>query len=150
MTKKLNRPSPWQFTLSVGVVVTLLTITGQAQQSPNAAASRDSAVTPFKINIDDSILEDLHVRLDRTRFPDQLDGAGWDYGTDLDYLKELVQYWRTKFDWRKQERKLNKFPQFTTDIDGLQIHIFQKVAKLRKIYLIKRRYYIDIFVKCLK
>ena len=73
-------------------------------------------MTPFKIHIDDSILEDLRVRLDRTRFPDQLDGVGWDYGTDLDYLKELVHYWRTDYDWREQERKLNEFSQFTTEI----------------------------------
>jgi pimeloyl-ACP methyl ester carboxylesterase len=76
----------------------------------------------FKINIDDSILEDLRLRLDRTRFPDQLDGVGWDYGTDLDYLKKLVHYWRTDFDWRKQERRLNEFPQFMTEIDGVNIH----------------------------
>ena len=86
-------------------------------------------MTPFEINIDDSILEDLRARLDRTRFPDQLEGVGWDYGTDLAYLKELVKYWRTEFDWRKQERKLNEFPQFTSEIDGLDIHFIHARSK---------------------
>ncbi len=86
-------------------------------------------MTSFKIRIDDSILEDLRVRLERTRFPDQLDGVGWDYGTDLAYLKELVQYWRTDFDWRKQERRLNEFPQFTTEIDGMNIHFIHARSK---------------------
>ena len=128
MTTKPNR-SAWRITLCVGIVVTLLTITGQVQQSPAAPAAGDSSVTPFKINIDDSILEDLRARLDRTRFPDQLDGVGWDYGADLDYLKELVEYWRTEFDWRKQERKLNEFPQFATEIDGLDIHFIHARSK---------------------
>ncbi len=86
-------------------------------------------MTSFKIRIDDSILEDLRLRLERTRFPDQLDGVGWDYGTDLAYLKELVQYWRTDFDWRKQERRLNEFPQFTTEIDGMNIHFIHARSK---------------------
>ncbi len=77
---------------------------------------------PFEIRVSESVLDDLRERLSRTRFPDQLDGAGWDYGTELGYLKELCGYWRDKFDWRAQERMLNSFDQFKTDIDGLGIH----------------------------
>ena len=109
-------------------IVTLLIVVGHLQPSL-AGPPEDPSVKPFKINIDDSILEDLRARLDRTRFPDQIDGAGWDYGTDLSYLKELVEYWRAKFDWRKQERKLNEFPQFTTEIDGLDIHFIHARSK---------------------
>ena len=63
----------------------------------------------FKIEVPDADLKDLAERLARTRFPDQLEGVGWDYGTELDYLKELVGYWRSKYDWRTHERSLNAF-----------------------------------------
>ena len=69
------------------------------------------AVTPFKIEVSDAILKDLKERLDRTRWPDEMPGSGWDYGTNLDYIKELVEYWRTRFDWRSQEELINSlFP----------------------------------------
>ena len=77
----------------------------------------------FEIHVPDSVLEDLRERLSRTRFPDQLEGAEWDYGTELCYLKELCEYWCNKFDWRAQERNLNRFDQFKTDIDGLGVHL---------------------------
>ena len=88
-----------------------------------------SLVQPFSINVDDSVLEDLERRLAQTRFPDQLEGVGWDYGTDLAYLKELVEYWRGDFDWRRQERMLNQFDQFKTEIDGLGIHFIHQRSK---------------------
>ncbi|MEP7304990.1 MAG: epoxide hydrolase family protein [Acidobacteriota bacterium] len=92
-----------------------------------AAQSQDSsAVVPFKISIPNEILTDLKVRLARTRFPDELSGAGWDYGTNLDYLKQLVTYWRDRFDWRKEERRLNQWPQFKTRVDGLDIHFMHR------------------------
>jgi microsomal epoxide hydrolase len=65
----------------------------------------------------------------RTRFPDELEGAGWTYGTNLAYLKELVAYWRDKFDWRAQERRLNQFEQFKTNIDGVDIHFIHRRSK---------------------
>lgn len=86
----------------------------------------DEAVTPFTIDVPDAVLDDLARRLARARFPDQLDGAGWTYGTDLDYLRELTAYWRDEFDWRAQERRLNAFPQFTTHVDGLDVHFVHR------------------------
>ena len=83
MPQKPNRPAR-RLILTIGIVVTLFTITGHPPSS--AAPPGDPSVKPFKINIDDSVLEDLRARLDRTRFPDQLKGVGWDYGTDLAYL----------------------------------------------------------------
>lgn len=77
---------------------------------------------PFTVNVSDEILEDLRVRLSRTRWPDQVDQAGWDYGTDISYLKELVHYWLNVFDWRAQERLLNEIPQFRAGVAGLNIH----------------------------
>jgi pimeloyl-ACP methyl ester carboxylesterase len=87
-----------------------------------ASAQTRSGVVPFRIAVPDAVLTDLKERLSRTRFPDQLEGAQWDYGTNLTYLRELITYWRTKFDWREQERRLNRLPQFTTTIDGIDIH----------------------------
>ena len=87
----------------------------------NGPAS-DTAIRPFSIKIPDAVLKDLHDRLARTRWPDQLEGAEWTYGTDLRYLQQLVAYWRDKYDWREQERRINKLPQFKTRIDGLDIH----------------------------
>ena len=65
-------------------------------------------LTPFTIRIPEATLADLRARLDRVRFPDELPGGGWRYGTDLAYLRELVVYWRTKYD----EGHLNAFQQF--------------------------------------
>ena len=75
----------------------------------------------FEIRVSDSVLDDLRGRLSRTRFPDQLEGAGWDYGTELGYLQELCDYWQHKFDWRAQERKLNRFDQFKTDVGSASV-----------------------------
>ena len=80
------------------------------------------SIQPFKITIPQATLDDLRERLARTRWPDEVQGAGWDYGTNLGYLKELVDYWQHDYDWRKQEAKLNQFAQFRADIDGFGIH----------------------------
>lgn len=80
------------------------------------------AAAPFTIHIEDEVLSDLHARLQRTRWPDEIAGAGWDYGTNLAYLRDLVAYWRDQYDWRAQERLLNRFPQFQATIDGFRLH----------------------------
>jgi pimeloyl-ACP methyl ester carboxylesterase len=79
-------------------------------------------VTPFTVAVPEAVLADLRERLARTRFPEQIPGAGWDYGTDLDYQRDLVGYWRDQFDWRAQEARLNAFDQYLTTIDGQQVH----------------------------
>jgi microsomal epoxide hydrolase len=76
----------------------------------------------FHIRVDDSTLEDLRLRLSMTRFPDQIDGTGWEYGTPIAYVRELVRYWRDEYDWRAQEAQLNELDHFRTRIDGQQIH----------------------------
>jgi pimeloyl-ACP methyl ester carboxylesterase len=90
-------------------------------ERPNTAAD-DVAIRPFKIDVPDEALKDLKKRLARTRYPDELIASGWKYGMNLQYLQELVTYWQTKYDWREQERKLNRVPHFKTRIDGLDIH----------------------------
>ncbi|GAA4674712.1 epoxide hydrolase family protein [Phytohabitans rumicis] len=76
----------------------------------------------FRIDIPQADLDDLHRRLDQTRWPDELPGLGWERGVPLGYLKELAEYWRSGYDWRAQEARLNELPQFVTDIDGARIH----------------------------
>lgn len=106
------------------VPFSLLQVFGEA-----IAQEEVDKVTPFEIKIDSSVLDDLKTRLSMARFPDQLEGAGWDYGTELGYLKELVAYWRDEFDWRAQEAKLNAFDHFKTNIDGLDIHFIHQRSK---------------------
>jgi pimeloyl-ACP methyl ester carboxylesterase len=79
-------------------------------------------IVRFRIDVPQPDLDDLRGRLARTRWPDELPGNGWTRGVPLGYLKDLTEYWRTSYDWRKQEAMLNELPQFTTTIDGQAIH----------------------------
>ena len=79
-------------------------------------------IRPFRIDVSDAELEDLRDRLARTRWPDELPSVGWSYGVSRDFVNEMTEFWRTSFDWRKQEAVLNEFPQFTTTIDGTNVH----------------------------
>ena len=96
--------------------------------APAAAQTADEAIVPFTIDVPDAVLDDLQARLADARFPDELDGAGWTYGANLDYMRELVAYWRDEYDWREQERRLNRFDHFKTRIDGLDIHFIHQRA----------------------
>jgi epoxide hydrolase len=80
------------------------------------------AVEPFAIHVDDTVLDDLRRRLEHTRFPDQIEGTSWEYGTPVPYLRELVAYWLEEYNWRAEEAKLNQLDHFTTEIDGQSIH----------------------------
>ena len=87
-----------------------------------STAHSDPEIRPFRIDIPQADLDDLRDRLARTRWPDELPGVGWTRGVPLGYLKELAWYWADGYDWPKQEARLNEFPQFTTTIDGQNIH----------------------------
>jgi epoxide hydrolase len=76
----------------------------------------------YRIDIPDSALDDLRERLARTRWPDELPGADWSYGVPLARVRELAAYWADGYDWRAHEARLNAFPQFTTVIDGEDVH----------------------------
>lgn len=80
------------------------------------------AIATFRVHVDDAELDDLRRRLAQTRFPDQIEDTGWEYGIPIDYLHELVQYWRDAYDWRKHEAVLNELAHFRTDVDGQSIH----------------------------
>lgn len=84
--------------------------------------SAGSDVTPFRIEVPQVDLDDLRQRLANVRWPDDSPDAGWGDGVPLDYLKELVAYWRDDYDWRAQEARLNAFGQFTTVVDGVRLH----------------------------
>lgn len=85
-------------------------------------ALRGMRMRPFRIDIPQADIDDLHRRLAATRWPGELPGVGWDRGVPLEYLKELAEYWRTTFDWRLAEERLNRFPQFIAGIDGVDVH----------------------------
>ena len=68
-------------------------------------------VEPFRIAVSDAVLTDLRERLARTRLPDEMPNTGWTYGTNLAYLRDLVGYWRERYDWRAAETALNRLPQ---------------------------------------
>src|SRR6266498_1637134 len=88
----------------------------------------NTEVQPFRVDIPDTDLDDLHDRLARTRWPDELPGAGWAYGVPLGYLRELAEYWRGGYDWRAQEARLNQSPQFVTTIDGARVHFLHVLS----------------------
>jgi microsomal epoxide hydrolase len=83
----------------------------------------------FTLRVPDAAMADLRERLARTRFPDQAPGDPWTYGTSVDYLRGLVDYWRTGFDWRAQEARLNAFPQFRTPLHDIDVHFLHVPGK---------------------
>ena len=84
---------------------------------------------PFTLHVPDSDIADLKTRLALTRFPDAAPGEDWAYGTSVPYAKELAEYWRTQFDWRAQEAALNAFPQFKTELHGIDLHYLHVPGK---------------------
>ena len=76
----------------------------------------------FQLHVPDSAIDDLRERLARTRFPDQAPGEPWLYGADVGYLKQLIEHWHSRFDWRAQEARLNSFPQFKVPLHGIDVH----------------------------
>lgn len=105
----------------IAALLLVLPLAGTLQAQSSAAELR-----PFSIQVSDVAIEDLKARLAMTRIPDQIPDSGWDYGTDMTYLRELIDYWQNEFDWREQEAALNEFDQFVTQIDGVDIHFIHQ------------------------
>jgi pimeloyl-ACP methyl ester carboxylesterase len=106
---------------------------------------------PFTVEVGGEVLDDLHLRLARTRWPDPLPGAGWAYGVDLEYLRELVAYWEGSFDWRARERWLNTFPQFIAEVDGEIVHfVHQRGSGPRPLPLVPTHGWPSCHVELLK
>jgi len=86
-------------------------------------------IEPMSISIDEDLLSDLRSRIRATRWPDAAPGEAWHQGTDLAYLKGLLDYWSGQFDWRAQERRLNEFHHFRADVDGSPVHFVHERAR---------------------
>jgi pimeloyl-ACP methyl ester carboxylesterase len=84
------------------------------------------SVRAFRIAVPEETLADLRERIARTRWPDEIAHSGWDYGTNRAYLEELLDYWRTGFDWRAQESRLNSISHFLAPVDGLNLHFLHE------------------------
>tara|TARA_R110002051_G_scaffold290773_1_gene354408 strand:- start:38319 stop:39443 length:1125 start_codon:yes stop_codon:yes gene_type:complete len=79
-------------------------------------------INPFEVNIPEPILDNLRTRLSQIRWPDEIKNSGWNYGTSLNYMKELSDYWLTEYSWKKTENTINAHPNFIAEIDGHKIH----------------------------
>ena len=84
------------------------------------------AIEPARVHVAAEVIEDLRDRLRRTRWFDGIDGSGWEYGTDVAYLRELCEYWATGFDWYAVEERFNAFDQVAMDVDGQRLHAFHQ------------------------
>jgi hypothetical protein len=90
------------------------------------AKPEPATIRSFKAHVPDQVLIDLRRRLAETRWPDQLPDTTWEYGADIKKVRELADYWQNGYDWRAQEARINRFDQFTTEIDGQQIHFIHE------------------------
>lgn len=84
---------------------------------------------PFSIDVTNTDIDDLRARLRRTRWPTQLEDAGWDYGADYGYIRELCDYWRDGYDWRLHEGHLNRYPGYLAEVDGVDLHFWHVRGK---------------------
>jgi pimeloyl-ACP methyl ester carboxylesterase len=114
-----------QFPRIRGAIMAVVVLAG----APAVFAQADAEITPFKYEAPQSDLDDLKERLKRTRWPDRETVKDWSQGVPLDKLKALVEHWRTDYDWRRCEAKLNRFTQYRTKIDGLNIHFLHVRSK---------------------
>jgi len=83
-------------------------------------------IRPFKINISDKIIQNIYTKVAKYSWHEMPDDGGWNYGANLNYMKEISKYWVEKFDWRKTEEKINKFQNFKSNIDGIDIHFIHE------------------------
>lgn len=109
------------------------------------------SVQPFELRISDATLHDLDVRLAATRLPPDDDAADWEAGTSPAYLRRLIEYWRTGYDWRVQEARLRRFSHFTTDLGGTTVHfIHERGRGDRPLPLVLTHGFPDSFARFLK
>ena len=121
----------WRLPSSVvcAAIFLLSSIVPGHAQTPNSKADpapTAATIRPFKMHVPDQVLIDLRHRLAETKWPDQLPGTTWEYGADIKKVRELAEYWQNGYDWRTQEAKINRFDQFTTEIDGQQIYFIHQ------------------------
>ena len=120
---------------------------GRGPRKPEA----DTSVHAFKIKVPDNVLTDLKTRLQNTRYSDDLENTNFEYGFQTKHMKTVVHYWRTKYEWSKHEAILNSFPQFKTNIEGIDVHFLRvKPPKTSgvSLYTCKNGYTIDKYLAC--
>ena len=83
-------------------------------------------IKPFKVNVSDDILKEINNKVKNYPWHEMPNDGGWNYGTNLDYMKEISNYWVTKFNWKKHEEEINKFSNFKTDVDGIEMHFIHE------------------------
>jgi pimeloyl-ACP methyl ester carboxylesterase len=83
-------------------------------------------IKPFKLDIPNKVLQEIHTKVKNYPWHEMPDDGGWKYGSNLDYMKEISNYWIKDFDWRKHEAKINQFPNFTTIVDDIEIHFIHE------------------------
>jgi microsomal epoxide hydrolase len=83
-------------------------------------------VKPFKVDISDQIIQNIYDKVKKYPWHEMPNDGGWEYGANLDYMKEISKYWVSEFDWRKYEREINKFPNFITKVDDIDIHFIHE------------------------
>ena len=130
--EKYSKPIRNRIVISALVLIVfgmLTACTTDSDPEDNSTMNAEE-IRSFDISVPDEVLTDLNDRLVRTRLPDQIPGTGWDYGTNREYLKELIEYWKDEFDWRDQEEKLNGFDHFKTAIDGLDVHFIHERSQV--------------------
>ena len=96
--------------------------TASPRPAEGAAAAEDATIRPFRVDVPDQALDDLRRRIEATRWPSMELVKDWSQGVQLATLQALARYWAAEYDWRRCEAKLNALPQFTTEIDGLEVH----------------------------
>ncbi|MCI0362386.1 MAG: epoxide hydrolase [Phycisphaerales bacterium] len=136
MSSVLSSPTRRSFLATGAFGLALLAAPSYAQkvpaadaQAPISAATEDDAVHPFRINVPEEELVDLRRRIAATRWSDKETVADQSQGVPLATMQKLARYWESDYDWRKCEVKLNALPQFTTEIDGLDIHFIHVRSK---------------------
>src|SRR5262245_44457110 len=98
-------------------------------ESSRRQTSDKEAIRPFRATFSDAELADLRRRIQATKFPDRETVSDFSQGVPLETTKKLAKYWGTEYDWRKVEARLNSYPQFVTEIDGLDIHFIHVRSK---------------------
>jgi epoxide hydrolase len=110
---------PWRI---AAVAAAILVATAVMPSHAQVEAAQAAAIKPFKAHIPDGVLDNLRRRLAEAKWPDQLPGTTWEYGADVGAMRELADSWQKEYDWRAQEVRIKRFEQFTTEINGQQIH----------------------------
>lgn len=118
----MSEKSPSSRRSALATLAAALGIAALAGQPTLGEAVEDTTIRPFQVRVPDAALVDLRKRIAETRWPDKETVADQSQGVQLAKLQKLVRYWGSDYDWRKAEAKLNALPQFTTNIDGVDIH----------------------------